>query len=114
MKTGFYNIGKLTDKQLKKFFSDAVMLSYNTHIDVLDCEKSWTRQRCNEKTIKEMIDGCRAKFHNVCIDRSIQHETELYGEIGYCTLASPNYFLYVFVTLDNLKELITKYNLETL
>lgn len=111
MRTGFYNIGKLGIEELKSFFIDAVMLSYNSHVEKLDCAVSFGRQHTDEKSIKEMIDSCNPAFHNVCIDRSIQHNEEQYGEIGYNNL-SDKYFLYIFISLPNLKILIDKYNLE--
>ena len=112
MKTGFYNIKKLSNDQLKAFYKDAVMLSYDTHIEILDCEKTWRRERSNEKTISEMIEESSTSYHNICIDRSVQMENEKYGEVGYCSLNTPDYFLYIFVTLDNLKLLADKYGLE--
>lgn len=111
-KSGFYDIGKLDNAKLKAFFKDAVDLSYDSHIDVLDCSKSFRRQQCTTKTIQEMVDGANTKHHNVCIDRSIQHEDSLYGEIGYSTITTePEYFLFIFVTLENLQILVDKYNL---
>ena len=112
MKTGFYNLKSLTKRQLKSFYKDAINLAYDVHIDILDCNSSFRRQRSTDKTVGEMIENCNAEFHNVCINRSIQYNTELYGEIGYCQLTSPDYFLYIFVTLDNLEKLVLKYKLE--
>jgi hypothetical protein len=112
MKTGFYNIRNLSKDELKAFFTEAVMLSYDAHVEIIDCSKSWSRELCTEKTVEEMIDHCHPNYHNICIDRSIQYDKTLYGEIGYCTLRSPDYFLYIFVTLDNLKILVDKFKLE--
>jgi hypothetical protein len=112
MGTGFYKLSKLDETQLRSFFKDAIFLSYNTHIDILDINKSISRERCVTKTIQDMLNGVSIRNHNVCIDRSIQYENEKYGEIGYSTLKSPDYFLYIFVGLDNLRELIKKYDLE--
>ena len=111
IKTGFYNISSLSKVKLKAFFKEAVMLSYDTHIDILDCNKSWTRQHTSDTTIKHMINNCSPSYHNVCIDRSIQNESFKEGEIGY-TIISGKYFLYIYVTLDNLKILVNKYKLE--
>lgn len=112
-KSGFYNIKTLSQKNLKLFYKDSVMLAYDVHIDILS-NTSWRRESTTDKTIKEMIDNCSTEYHNVCIDRSIQHPgRENYGEIGYVKIsADPEYFLYIFVTLKNLKILTDKYNLE--
>lgn len=110
MKTGFYKLSKLNKKQLKSFFKDAIMLSYDCHIEKID---SFYRERATEKSIAEMINNVSKENHNVCIDRSVQYKDTLVGEIGYCTLAkNPDYFLYIFMTLENLKTLTEKYNLE--
>lgn len=111
MKTGFYNINSLTKDDLKNFFTDAVLKSYDTHIDKLDCDISWARQRTTDKTVGEMIEQADPSYHNICIDRNVQHKSEKYGEIGY-TIISDKYFLYIFVTLENFKELVNKYNLK--
>jgi len=110
MKTGFYSLSNLDKRQLKRFFKDAVSLAYDVHIDKLDCNVSWSRERTTEKTIGEMIDNCSPTYHNVCIDRSVQYEGEG-GEVGY-TIITDNYFLYIFLTVENLNKLVTKYNLE--
>lgn len=116
IKTGFYQLNNVLDSNnhLREFFKDAINLAYNVHIDVLDCNKSWSRERCTTKTIEEMIKNVNTAYHNVCIDRSIQGVGEMsnYGEIGYCTLGSPDYFLYIYLTLENLKILVKKYKLE--
>jgi hypothetical protein len=113
MKTGFYTIQNLDKKTLIKFYKDAVDLAYNVHIDILDANTSWIRQRTEDKTIKEMIDNCDPKYHNVCIDRSIQYgNIDNCGEIGYCTSSNSSYFLYIFTTVANLKILTKKYKLE--
>lgn len=113
MKSGFYDISKLDDKELKQFFTDAHNLSYDSRVDKLDSTSSWRRQNTDDYSVQEMIDNCKVKHHNVCIDRSIQYSPTDYGEIGYCTIADdPDYFLWIYVTLDNLKILTDKYNLE--
>lgn len=112
MKTGFYDLKKLSLSQLKHFYKDAIMLSYDTHVDKLDCKESWRRQRTNEKSIQEMIEMVDKSNHNTCVDRSVQHDILKEGEICYSTFTDPSYFLYIFLTLENLKILVEKYKLE--
>jgi hypothetical protein len=112
MKTGFYNLSTLNHAELKQFFTDAIMLSYNSHIDILDCSKSWSRQPYEEKSLQDMLDEVSLSNHNVCIDRSVQHDINLYGEIGYSTMVDPSHFLYIYVNISNLQILIDKYNLQ--
>ena len=107
--TGFYNLNKLSDSELKEFFSDAVMLSYNVYIHKLE---TWRRESTGDKTIEDMIKNAYVKNHNVCIDRSILNDKTLYGEVGYATSTDgPDYFLFCLLTLDNLKVLTDKYKL---
>ena len=110
--TGFYNLKKLNLEQLRAFFTDAVALAYDTKVQILDCNKSWRRQDTNEKSVQDMLDGVSLTHHNVCINRNIQpYNRSNYGEVGYCTLGDPDYFLYCFLSLDNLKVLTDKYSL---
>ena len=111
MKTGFYNLKKLNEEQLRSFFTDAVELSYDSNVQILDCSKSWRRQETNDFSVQEMLDKVSLNYHNVCVNRKIQHDMIDYAEIGYSTLKSPSYFLYCFLTLDNLKILTDKYDL---
>jgi hypothetical protein len=112
IKTGFYNLKTLNKKQLKKFFEDALHLAYNAHVDKLDCNVSWARQSTDERSLGEMIDRCSPTYHNICIDRSVQHSSEKYGEIGYNIISEePSFFLYIYITLENLKILVDRYGL---
>ena len=106
--TGFYNLKNLSEEQLKAFFTDAVALAYDSHVEKLE---SWTRETTNDKSVQEMLDEVSLTHHNVCITRSIQHKSNDYGEVGYRTFGEVDYFLYCFLTLDNLKVLTDKYEL---
>ena len=109
--TGFYNLKQLNLEQLKAFFIDAVALSYDSHVEKLDCDISWRRQDTDERSVQEMLDDVSLTHHNVCINRHIQHDMIDYGEVGYRTFGEVDYFLYCFLTLDNLKVLTDKYSL---
>ena len=113
MKTGFYNLSHMSTLILKKFFKDAIMLSYDSHIDVLDCNVSWIRQRYTEVSLKDILVLCDKKHHNVCIDRTVQYgRIDRYGEVGFSfTKNEKSYFLYCFLTMKDLETLISMYNL---
>ena len=110
MKTGFYNLKKLNEEQLRSFFTDAVELAYDNHVEKLEF---YRRERTNDFTVQEMLDRVSLTNHNVCINRKIQHDMIDYGEVGYRTSGGEekDYFLYCFLTLDNLKILTDKYDL---
>lgn len=107
--TGFYELNKLTNKELKQFFTDAILLSYKVYIETINDSRIRTGTR--DKTIQEMLDTVSTDNNNVCINRAIQLDTCDYGEIGYSTITNEDYLLYIYVTLDNLKILTDKYNL---
>ena len=109
--TGFYNLKKLNLEQLRAFFTDAVELSYDSHVEKLDCNVSWRRQDTDDKSVQEMLDDVSLTHHNVCVNRKIQHDMIDYGEVGYRKYGCVDYFLYCFLTLDNLKVLTDKYSL---
>lgn len=111
MKTGFYNLNKLNEEQLRSFFTDAVELAYDSHVEILDCSKSWQRQPTNDFTVQDMLERVSLTNHNVCINRNIQHYMMDYGEVVYRTSGKEDYFLYCFLTLDNLKILTDKFDL---
>ena len=112
MKTGFYDLKSFSKSRLRKFYKDAILLSYDTHIDKLDCNTSWRRQRSNEKSIQDMLNMVSKSNHNTCVDRSVQHELSDNGEICYSTYSDPSYFLYIFLTIENLENLTDKYKLQ--
>lgn len=110
MKSGFYKLNKLSKETLVNFFKDAIFLSYDTHVEI---KENAYREIYSGKSIADMLDMISLENHNVCIDRSIQHPSESYGEVGFCTMKGPqDLFLYIFLTLENLQKLIISYGLK--
>lgn len=116
MTNGFYDMSVLTTEQLKAFYKEAVLMGYSAH---LEHSPSWTRENFSGSSMGEFIDeDCSKSTHNTCIDRYMHSggaEYEKYGEVGFCRLreieGKPS-FLYVFMTLENLKKLTDKYGLK--
>lgn len=108
--SGFYNLKKLNEEQLRAFFTDAVNLAYDSHVEKLEF---YRRERTNDFTVQAMLDKVSLTYHNVCVNRKIQHYMMDYGEVGYRTSGGEDKdcFLYCFLTLDNLKILTDKYDL---
>ena len=103
------NLKKLNEEQLRAFFTDAVKLAYDSHVEKLEF---YRRERTNDFTVQEMLDKVLLTNHNVCINRNIQHDMIDYGEVGYRTSdGEVDYFLYCYLNLDNLKILTDKYDL---
>lgn len=113
MKTGFFDLSKLSDEQLKIFFKEALLLSYDASVQIKGHNNTYRRELCNFKTFKDMTDIISHKHHNVCVDRKIQHpQGDLQGEIGFSTFDNPSYFLYLYINNQNLYYLIDKYKLK--
>ena len=93
--TGFYNLSKLNDDELKEFFIDAIYLAYNVHIDIIYGDSSHRRTRTTDKTIQDMLDNISTEHHNVCVDRSIQFDKINHNFAPYYTLLQ-NFLDYMF------------------
>lgn len=112
MWNGFFDLKNLSENDLKSFFRDAVKLSYDNNTQKI---VGWLREKTNDYTVEYYIDNIvTVHHHNVCIDRFAYHliEPNKHGEIGSsCTIDSVPYFLYIYVGLDDLYDLVDKYNL---
>jgi len=110
MITGFFDLSHFNEDELKHFYRDALSVSEKSNVQIL---KSWTRELYTEITPIEYIEKhITINTHNVCIDRSIQMCFALYGEIGSSTWNDPSLFLYIFVDLYTLYDLVNKHNLK--
>ena len=110
MNNGFYNLRNFKREELIEFFSYCLTLSFKSNVQQLvgfkrEIHPSYTPQDILDK---HLVEG---RIHAVCIDRSVRHPNELYGEIGFSTFCSENLFLYIFVSLENLKKIVEKYKL---
>jgi len=103
----FYNIDFDDREQLLRY---ALELSDSWHVDILDCYKSFCRQRI-EMSWEEIMSKLDPSVHFVVIHRRSPIEGN-FGEVGFSTMESPAYFLWVFMTIDNFKLLVEKFNLK--
>ena len=104
----FYINNKLSIKQKKQLLIEAKNLSYNWWVDILDCNKSILREKINMP-----FDEIMSKFDNSCHFTIIHRkffENKL--EIGFCTLKSPDHFLWIECKPNKIKHFISKYNLK--
>lgn len=115
MLTGFYELNNIIKDRniLKQFYQEAVMLSYYTNVQKI---VDYRRVSTNEKSIVDiinMLDIDKIFKHLVCIDRSVQNENELKGEVGINVIDENgnDYFLFSDLTLLNLRLLTAKYGL---
>lgn len=110
---GFFDVGVIKDEEiLKQLYRDALSLSYDHHVDELT---SIQRKKTNKFTAEEFIDQkLSLNTHNVVIDRFVQggyNESWKYGEIGCRVISAIDFFLFIYVSYEDLYDLVEKYNL---
>lgn len=108
----FYDLSKFTTLQLRKFFKYCVYKSYDTHMEHIP-NNSWTRKKYDDISIGTFIDKfITSKTHNVFIHRVRPDEN--YIEAGVRTLNDIDIFLYVFINIKELNEIVDKFKLKVL
>jgi hypothetical protein len=105
----FYDIQKLKIADRKKIISDAFAVNDTWRVDELDCSKSWRRQ-----PIEMSFEDIMKKFDKSCHFTVIHRKdfSEEYGEVGFCTMSDPSYFLWIYTSLANLETIIANHNLK--
>ena len=108
----FYDLSKFTTPQLRKFFKYCVYKSYDAHMEHIPND-SWTRRKYNEISIGTFIDKMiSTKTHNVFIFR--KRPDENYIETGASTLLGASIFLYIYIHINVLNEIVEKFKLKPL
>lgn len=113
MTNGFYDLEHFSKKELVSFYRDAIGYGYLVRLEVQTFD-SWQRSLDTSTSIDYYLNNLiDKKTHNVCINRSLYSEVtdNQYGEVGSSTLTSPSKFLYIYMSLEKLEELVKKYNL---
>lgn len=109
------DITKLKVNQLNKLFHDALLNCYDFNTDVLDCSKSWSRQR-SEKSFEEALNDCLChykKSHWTVIFRAKQFAFEFeHWEFGVSSMGGDTSdFIWISVRVELAEELFRKYKL---
>lgn len=105
-----YNVPhEVRDKVLR----DAKELAYYTHVDELNCSKSFSR-RPTKKTWEEIL---KIGFDSPHTLYNFIHRTAMFGEpeyydVGLSTSTDISYFIWMKLTLLNGDALIDKYKLK--
>mgnify|MGYP000060581810 CR=1 FL=1 len=106
----FYNIDSISIQKKKKIINEAIYNCYEWHVDKLDCSKSFMRQQI-KMSFEDIMLKLKTKSHFQVIHRRNLYDGE-YGEIGFCQEEKGvTYFLWIFVTLEELEKLTKKYKL---
>ena len=117
----FYNINELSFKKKIELLKDAKETCFNWWTDVLDCSKSFARQRV-EMSFEEAIRKCNEHTFFTFIHRrgfeGWKERNEIMDgwrlEVGYRTMTSPDYFLWINCEEDQVDKLAKKYKLHFL
>lgn len=83
-------------------------------VDKLDCNISFCRQK-QEMSINEILEMYQTndKFdHFVIILRHFGEEVPEYGEIGFRIGDTIDHFLFIHISIEDLKLLVEQFNLE--
>jgi hypothetical protein len=108
----FYNTQRLSLETKHSILTDARQKSFNWWVDILDCFKSAARQRIEidfNEILAKLDDSCYFVF----INRKGFNEKEYRVETGFCTMiGSVNYYLWIQIKENYLKEFIEKYQLQ--
>ena len=101
----------------EEFLRKAMALADDVRVDELDCSKSM-RRVATDQTIEQVLQHCIAdsKTHYTMILRDRRdYGGNLYFEVGASTMRNtPDYFLWVDMTVENGRKLIEDFNLERL
>ena len=108
----FYDIRNLSLRRKKALLIDALALSDEWWIDVLDCSKSLARQRIDME-FGEMLKKLKSDCHFVVIDREFYPTDKFkHFEIGFSTMSgTPAYYLWIRVADRHMPNLLKKYKL---
>lgn len=117
MKTGFYDLSKLNDDQLKSLYTDCLM---NSHLMV--CESKYIKESYrtldDKYSISEMLNMVSTECHNVFVNRSVQHPRLLEIDPGRCYEAgfkidTEDWYQNTFhLSKERFEMLVSKYKLK--
>ena len=112
----FYKTEHLTLEEKESICLDAKLKCYHWWVDILDCRKSWARERIDTEfnTILEKLkDGSHfVVIHRHPIIKIPFKGVDDYLEIAFRTMTGPDYFLWVYVDIKWLDFFMGKYKLE--
>ena len=109
----FFITNKFDLETKKQILIDSKELATNWWVDILDIEKSFTRKKI-EMSFEDILNKLQNNSHFVLIHRKgySGDEQEFYGEIGFTTMTSPSYFLWINLKVDDFYKIVEKYNLK--
>jgi len=108
----FYNTQELTLSQKTALINDCKEICFNWWVDKLECSESVARQRI-DMSFEEIMNKFNNSAHFVVIDRNFYPmDGKKHFEIGFSTMSSVDYFLFIWVEDEKMSSIIEKYNLK--
>lgn len=108
----FYKTKSLTLPLKVGLLQEVYTASTDYHFDFIDTAISMRRNRTYvrfEDAMNILDESC----HFVVIHRRSPYDDEEYGEVGFCTMIHySEYFMFIYLKLDNLRRILEKYKLE--
>ena len=105
----FYKTDQLNISRKKSILLDAKERSTKWWVDILDCNKSFYRERI-EMDFDDILKKLDAQSHFVFVVRDTPDKGK-YIEAGFSTLFAPSYFLWIECSLDQLEFFEAKYKI---
>ncbi len=106
----FYDDTHLSVQQKIELMRNAKEQSYEWWVDILDCSKSYSRQRI-EMSFEDILKKFDNNSHFVIIHRRGYRNWDFHVEIGFRSMTGIDYFLWIHLKEDKLSYFIEKYNL---
>ena len=100
----------LSIPQKIELLTEAKEKSYKWWVDILDCNKSFARQKI-EMEFEDIVSKLTDNSHFTVIHRHDYIDKE-YLETGFSTMEDPAYFLWICCSIDTLPHFISKYDLK--
>ena len=100
---------KRKSKKKVSILEDAYKVAIDLHVDILDYNVSFAKQR-TEMSFAEVMKKFNNSCHFVVIQRNYPKPGDR-GEIGIRTMESPDYFLFIYLSVENLNKIVERYKL---
>ncbi|MBD3261418.1 MAG: hypothetical protein GF334_07010 [Candidatus Altiarchaeales archaeon] len=107
----FYKIHELTLERKQELLREAKEKAYEWWVDILDCNISITRRRIDME-FEEALKKATEPTYFFFIHRKGYENWKWHLEVGYRTMTSPDYFLWIRVEEDLIDDIVKKYALE--
>lgn len=104
----FYKPHSLSLATRKKIIREAFEVNFEWWVD--DCP-GWTRRRI-EMSFEDIMKKFDQECHFVVIERRGFDPNEYKGEVGFCTLKGNDHYLWIHLSVENLNEIVKKYQLK--